>query len=153
MYTKQEAAQIRHEFWTIFGQYMAPQPSSEGQRINWINYKTGVPGISFKMDADSKTATIAIALTHPDKDIRELQYEQFEQLRTMLHNTLGEEWHWQESAHDDYGKEYSRIYSKEDGVNIMNRDNWPAIISFLKPRLIALDEFWENARYAFDELR
>lgn len=153
MYTKQEAAQIRQEFWTVFGQCMAPQLSSEGLRINWINYKTGVPGISFKMEVDSKAATIAIALIHPDKDIRELQYEQFKQVRNILHNTLEEEWEWQDAARDEYGREYSRISFTINNVNIMDRQHWPAIISFFKPRLIALDEFWGNARYAFDELR
>jgi hypothetical protein len=38
-------------------------------------------------------------------------------------------------------------------VNLFNRDDWPALISFFKPRLVALDEFWNGAQYAFEELR
>ncbi|TVP42967.1 MAG: DUF4268 domain-containing protein, partial [Mongoliibacter sp.] len=35
-------------------------------------------------------------------------------------------------------------------VNVMEKDDWPAIISFLKPRIIALDAFWSNIKPAFE---
>ncbi len=41
MFSKQEASQLRKDFWTAFGLYMRPIPSAEGDKINWINYKTG----------------------------------------------------------------------------------------------------------------
>ena len=47
MYTKQEAAQLRKEFWTAFGQYMKPVPTEDGEKVNWINYKTGGQAHSF----------------------------------------------------------------------------------------------------------
>jgi hypothetical protein len=34
----------------------------------------------------------------------------------------------------------------------MKRDDWPAIISFLKPRIIALDAFWSQAKYGFEDI-
>jgi hypothetical protein len=40
MYPRNEAAQLKKEFWTVFGQYMAPVLSSEGEKISWGNYKT-----------------------------------------------------------------------------------------------------------------
>ena len=52
MFSKQHASQLRKEFWTVFGQYMSPINSYEGEKINWINYKTGVKGLQFKMHAD-----------------------------------------------------------------------------------------------------
>jgi hypothetical protein len=42
MYSKDQASQLKQEFWTAFGQYMGPVLSAEGLRTNWINYKTGV---------------------------------------------------------------------------------------------------------------
>jgi len=32
------------------------------------------------------------------------------------------------------------------GVNVMQKQNWSKIISFLKPRLIALDAFWGDVK-------
>jgi hypothetical protein len=50
MFSKQETAQLRKEFWTVFGQYMSPILSAAGEKISWINYKTGVKGVQFKME-------------------------------------------------------------------------------------------------------
>jgi len=40
MFKRQEASRLREEFWTTFGRYMRPVLSTEGIKINWINYKT-----------------------------------------------------------------------------------------------------------------
>ena len=60
MYSKEEASKLRQQFWITFGKYLKPIPSAEGLTINWVNYKTGVKNIFFKMDAGQKEATISI---------------------------------------------------------------------------------------------
>lgn len=105
------------------------------------------------MQAGKRTATIAIEITHPDAGIQELFFEQFEEFKNMLHNTVGEEWDWQLHGSDEYGKTISRIFKQQDGVSIFNKNDWPALISFFKPRMIALDEFWTDAKYGFDVLK
>ncbi|WP_324675882.1 DUF4268 domain-containing protein [Hymenobacter sp. GOD-10R] len=153
MYSKAEVSQLRQAFWTTFGQYMAPVPSAEGMPTNWINYKTGLKHVYFRMQADGKRATIGIELTHPDAGIRALFFEQFLALKTLLHETLGETWQWEPETIDANGQPLARIYKALEPVNLFSRDDWPQLISFFKPRMIALDEFWSNAQYAFDELR
>ncbi|MET3980094.1 hypothetical protein ABIB62_002563 [Mucilaginibacter sp. UYP25] len=150
MYSKDQASQLKQAFWTAFGQYMAPVLSGEGLRTNWINYKTGVKNIFFKMQADKNTASIAIEISHPDIELQQLFFEQFGSYKTMLHSTLGEEWQWQLHTTDDYGKTISRIYTEISPVNIFQKDNWPTLISFFKPRIIALDEFWSDVKVAFE---
>ena len=153
MYTKAEAAQLRQAFWTTFGQYMAPVPSHDGWPVNWINYKTGLKHVYFRMQADNRRASIGIELTQPDAGVRELFFEQFLELKTMLHETLGEPWRWELHATDANDLPLSRIYAEMQPVNLFNREDWPALISFFKPRLVALDEFWSGAQYAFEGLR
>src|SRR5437764_6622218 len=94
MYSKQEAAQLKQEFWTTFGQYMSPVFSAEGEKINWINYKTGEKDIYFRMYADGKSAKIGIELTHKDPGIRHLYFEQCCQYQTILEKVLRERWEW-----------------------------------------------------------
>jgi hypothetical protein len=153
LYSKEEASQIRQAFWTAFGQYIAPQLSSEGLRVNWINYKTGLKHVYFRMHAYNRSAVIAIEVAHPDPGIRELFFEQFNELKNILHSALGEKWEWQPDYEDENGKTISRIYKPLDGVSIFNKNDWPALISFFKPRIIALDEFWSDAKYAFHALK
>lgn len=153
MYSKQEAARLKQEFWMAFGQYMRPVLSAEEIQVNWINYKTGEKDIFFRMDADNKKATIGIAITHGDAGLQALYFEQFTQLRSLLYDTLNEEWIWLLHANDAHGKLTSTIYTQLDNVNIFNKSDWPQLISFFKPRMIALDAFWSHAKYIFEAMR
>jgi hypothetical protein len=153
LYSKEETSQLRQAFWTAFGQYISPQLSTEGLRVNWVNYKTGLKYVYFKMEADKKTATISIELAHPDMGIRELFFEQFLEFKNILHITTGEEWLWEMYHTDENGKTTSRIYQQLNDVSIFNKNDWPALISFFKPRIIALDEFWNDVKDGFDGLK
>ena len=104
----------------------------------------------FRMDANNKMASIAIELRHADPIIREEYFKKFQQLKHVLEDTLGERWDWQMSVADEDGMVISRIGTTKTGVSVFNNDDWPAIISFLKPRLIALDSFWALAKNSFD---
>ena len=150
MYSKRELSKQREAFWTAFGKYMLPVLSADREKINWVNYKTGVPGVSFKMNAGNTDAGIAIVLSQTDAVLRKATYEQLRQLKEILHATLGEEWLWQPGVQDEYGKEVSMVSKELTGVNINRTEDWPGLISFFKPRIIALDEFWSTARYSFE---
>ena len=152
MYSREAASQFKQEFWTVFGKYMRPVPSAEGLKINWINYHTGVRDVFFRMEAGAQSASIAISLEHRDIDIQTLYFEQMLELKTVLHNTLEETWEWRLHQALPQDKIVSRIYCELDHVSVFNKEHWPALISFFKPRLIALDSFWENARYHFEAL-
>lgn len=153
MYSRGESSAIRQEFWTVFGRYMNPIPSSEGLSINWVNYHTRVKDVYFRMDAGPKAASIAITLEHRDAGIRELYFEQFLELKQLLHGTLEESWSWEHHVEMPDGRIISQIIQLLPDVSVFNKEQWGDIISFFKPRIIALDSFWENARYSFEELK
>lgn len=147
MFTQVQVSRTKQEFWTAFGKYMSPVPSAEGLKISWINYHTTVKDVYFRMDAGLKSASIYISFEQPVDSVRELYFEKLLQSKTMLHEALGEEWVWQRNIEID-GKVVSRISKTVPGVSVMNTDHWPDLISFFKPRMIALDAFWENAKYS-----
>lgn len=142
MYSKQEASLVRKNFWTSFGQYMRPLPGADGETVNWLNYKTGIRQIYFRMDADKEKASIAIELRQTDPVQQQYYFEQLGQLRALLEEETGEKWDWQLLQKDEDGNMVSRIGTALSSVNIFNSNDWPAIISFLKPRMLALDRFW-----------
>jgi len=153
MYSRQQASELRQAFWTAFGKYMQPILSAEAEKVNWVNYKTGEKNIYFRMNAGNRSSSVAIEITHPDIELQQLYFEQFVQLKTLLHNALNEEWNWQLHFVDDNGKVISRIYKELNNASLFNQNDWPALISFFKPRIIALDEFWSSAKYGFEALR
>ena len=150
MYSKEQASAIKQAFWTAFGQYMALNLSAEGEKINWINYKTGVKNLRFKMQVDNRAAYMTIEMTHPDPGIQELMFEQFKEYKSLLKGYLQEDWEWELHGLNEHYKTYSRIYTTLPGLSIFKQEDWPALISFFKPRIIALDAFWTTAQYSFD---
>ncbi len=153
MYPKEEASRIKQAFWTTLGRYLSPHRSAGGEKVNWINYKTGIKHLVFKMDADNRTVRIAIEFRHPDAGIRELLFEQFRELHRILESYLNEDWQWELHAEDELGKPVIRIGTSFGPVSVFKEDDWPSMISFLKPRLLALDEFWTDAHDTFQPFR
>ena len=153
MFNRDEASRIKQEFWTVFGKYMSPVPSADGSKINWVNYHTSVKDVYFRMDAGVRTAMISISLEHKDPAIQELYFQQFLELKSLLHAALEESWDWQLHRPTVGGGFVSRISKEMTGVSVLNKDHLPDLISFFKPRLISLDSFWADAKYSFDSLR
>jgi hypothetical protein len=152
MYSKAESSAIRKEFWIKFGQYMKPVPSATGFRVNWPNYKTGIRDIYFRMKAERGFASIGIEIAHEDEELQELYFDQFLQLKKILHASVGEEWDWKLLATNEFGSPVSRIEKVIKNVDVMSEEDWPEIISFLKPRIIGLDDFWDQVKPGFEGL-
>jgi hypothetical protein len=150
MYNNQEASPLRKKFWTQFGQYMRPLPGAGGEPVNWLNYKTGIKHLYFRMDAGKKQATIAIELRHADPLLQQYYFEKFRELEKLFQQMTGEAWQWELNTFDEDGKQVSRIGTILKGVNVFNTADWPAIISFLKPRMLALDSFWSLVKETFE---
>ena len=149
MYSKEQASKLKTQFWTNFGQYMKPVPSALGLPVNWINYKTGIRHIHFKMDADNTKAVIAIEISHLQSAERLHYYNQFVSLKNLLTTTTTFKWQWNETLQADH-RIISSISLQLDDVNILDQADWPAIISFLKTHIIALDAFWNMVKDGFD---
>jgi hypothetical protein len=150
LYSKSKSSEIKQAFWTAFGQYMALQPTADGAKVNWINYKTGFKHLKFKMDAVNRSASIAIVITHPDPGIQVLMFDQFRELEKVLFRHLEENWEWQLNVLDDNSKIVSTIKKELKNVSIYQHEDWPTLISFFKQRIVALDAFWSVAQYSFE---
>ena len=151
MYSKQEASILNQQFWTSFGQYMAPVLNAEGEKINWVNYKTGVKNVRFVLTADNKVAKISLELSHKDTASQKQDFEKFLQLRRLFEKIMNEKWQWEQAVKDEYGKTISLIYTTLNNVNVFEKSDWPSIISFFKTRMIALDRFWCENKFAFEK--
>jgi len=148
MYSAEQISKLKTQFWTTFGQYMKPISGASGQPVNWINYKTGIRHIHFKMDVDNTKAVLAIEISHPKPAERLQYYNQFLSLKKILAATTFT-WQWNEIVEANH-KTISSISQHMNKVSILEKSDWPAIISFLKPRIIALDQFWDMVKDGFE---
>ena len=143
-------AKSKQDFWTAFGQYMAPVFSDNCSKINWLNYTTGIKHIYFKMDAGKDFASISIELRHYDPVLQHQYFERLLNFKNLFEDILQEQWLWQLHITDQHSNLYSKISKRINGVNIFDNHDWPAIISFLKPRIISLDKFWNLVKDSFE---
>lgn len=151
MYGKEETKRTRQAFWTAFGTVMKPIFSASGFSINWVNYKTEVKDVYFKMNANGKKVSIGIYIQHKDAGIRALFFEQFLEFKSLLHTILEEEWEWHSQCADEHGKSTASI-TVSANANIFDKNQWQDMFLFLKTRLIRLDEFWDDAKEIFKSL-
>lgn len=150
MYSREQESKTRQKFWTSFGQYMKPVPGYYGEQVNWLNYKTGIGNIYFKMDAARDKAVIVIEITHVNSADRMRYYQQFSPLKKLLEQQGAFSWKWEPVFEKETGGIINRISDTLYNVNVMNEADWPAIIVFLKPRIIALDAFWQTVKDGFE---
>ena len=137
------------QFWKTFGQYMAPVPSASGEKINWINYKTTVRFFRFTVQPQMGNVIIAIELSNPDEILQAAEFEQLSDLKQEFSELCGTDWLWEKLKTNNQGKTFSSVSSTIVNVDILKDEDWPLIISFLKQRLVSLDDFWNNYNYIF----
>lgn len=129
---------------------MKPVPGATGEAVNWLNYKTGIRNIFFRLDADKQYTRVGIEIQHVTETERLHYYNHFVALKKLLEQTTGYEWYWQAAVVDENGQTISRISQVLNNVSVLNEADWPAIIAFLKPRITALDAFWETVKDGFE---
>lgn len=149
MYSKEIASAIRSRFFTKLGQYLHPIASSNGQKVNWINYKTGVKQIYFRIDLPNRGCEIGLEICSADADLRKRQFHLLETGRSILDSDPEIKWTWSESSILETGAEISRVFDRLDGVSVLNESDWPVLISFIKPRLLLLDRCWQEVKELF----
>ncbi|AHM61328.1 hypothetical protein D770_15370 [Flammeovirgaceae bacterium 311] len=151
MFTRDEAKAWNEKFYTLFGTYMRRhEPQAEGAR-QWLNYRTGVKGIFFRVEAGSKDAIASIDLQQSDEGVRRLFFDQFLEFRNALESHTGPLL-WESEYSLSSGRIISRIYQKQEGVSLFRQDDWHQIFPFFEKYLLGFDAFWADFREGFIEL-
>jgi hypothetical protein len=152
MRSKEDLKKLKIDFWTAYGKYMTRHASMRGPKISWLNYKTGIRHIYFRQDVDQQGARVSIDIQHGSTSLREVYFDQFWELETLLHSTSGSNWTWERNFHLPSGQEISRISITLPGTNIEKHEDWPLIFTFFERNMLALDEIWVNALDIFKDL-
>lgn len=131
MFSKQEAIQLRKEFWINFGRAFPRK---------WILYDTKIKDLAFKFEMDVKKATVAIEITMKDELFRNAYFEKFQSLESILKENTGVDFLWGEHYFLDNGKEISRIWTELDGPSIYRKETWPEAYRFFVQIMSGIEE-------------
>lgn len=132
MFSKQEAQQLKKEFWTAFGKAFPRK---------WLLYDTKIKDFSFKFYADSKKAEVSLDIEMKDELYRNAYYEKIWSLESILEDEIGE-FIKDEFYTLDNGKVISRIWVEKIGVSIFNKQTWPDIFAFFVAKMDAFERFY-----------
>ena len=152
MYSKAEASFITQKFWTSFGTYMSPVPSATFEKVNWVNYKTGIKGIIFKLDAIKNTTSVTVEIFLKDTMLQHQYFEIFNNFTAELQKIGVNKWVFQKDYFQENKGFVSLIAAELKNVNVFKEDDWPTMISFLKQYMLGLDKFWASYKPAFELL-
>ena len=121
MFSKEEAAQIRKEFWTSFGKSFPRK---------WLLYNTKIKGLSFKFVADRKKAFVCLDIENPDELVNLLYYDQLLSLKVLLETELPDVI-FNDAYELESGKKIHRIYVPfEKKFSVYNKNTWRDCFEF-----------------------
>lgn len=121
MFSKDEAALLRKEFWTSFGKSFPRK---------WLLYNTKIKGFSFKFAADRKKAMVCLDIEHPEDIANELLYDQMISLKALLEAEMPEVI-FNATYELESRKIIHRIYVPFEGkFSIHNKNTWRDCFDF-----------------------
>lgn len=132
MFSKQEAQQLKQEFWTAFGKSFPRK---------WLLYDTKIKDFSFKFYADNKKAEVSLDIEIKDELFRNAYYEKIWSLEHMLEEYIGE-FYKDEFYILENGKVISRIWVSKEGVSIFNKNSWQEIFEFFVEKMEGFERFY-----------
>lgn len=132
MFSKQEAQQLKKEFWTAFGKSFPRK---------WLLYDTKIKDFSFKFSADNKKAEVSLDIEMKDEIFRNAYYEKIWSLEDLLKDEIGD------FAKDEHyvaenGKIFARYWVTKEGVSIFNKNTWSDIFEFFVEKMDGFERFF-----------
>ena len=142
MFSKEEALQIKKDFWIAFA---AEYPRK------WLLYNTKIKDVTFKFYVDNKKAQVLLDMEPKDENKRIIYYEKVESLKNILLEDYLEDTIFERNFYLDNGKVISRVWVEKTGISINNKTTWPEVFDFFAEKMDAFERFfYENEDYIKD---
>ncbi len=146
MFTAEDKKAMREEFWTRFHSYSAVRRRQKGKPAKWIMNNTGIRQLKMKFEFDEDKASVGIDIETRNEERRLELFEKMEQVKKILHTTVGQEMHWEPDRVQPNGKSISRINLEMTGVSIYDRKSWEIVFPFFYKNMMKIESFYDEYR-------
>lgn len=133
MFSKQEAQQIKKEFWTAFGKSFPRK---------WLLYNTKIKDFSFKFSVDNKKAEVSLDIEMKDELYRNAYYEKIWSLEDILRDDYIGDFQRDEYYVNASGKTLARYWVELHQVSVYNKETWRDIFEFFVEKMDAFERFY-----------
>lgn len=142
MFSKEEALQIKKDFWIAFA---AEYPKK------WILYNTKIKDVTFKFHIDNKKAQVLLDIEPKEENKRIVYYEKVESLKNILLEEYLPDAIFERNFYLPSGKILSRVWVEKEGISINNKKTWPVVFEFFSEKMDAFERFfYEHEDYIND---
>ncbi|MGB5981951.1 MAG: DUF4268 domain-containing protein [Nonlabens sp.] len=142
MFSREEAKQVRQDFWTMFGKRYDRK---------WILYNTGIKDFNFKFSFEDRRAMVSIDLVHEDSFYQEYYFEKLESFKSLMQNEISQDLIFDPNYVLPSGKEIARIYLDLEGVKITKKTDWPQVYEFFFTYMDRFEKFYQEYREFIQE--
>ena len=144
MYTKEEKKEINIAFWGKVKKELNKIPDHEGRFIQWLNYPIKIKEVFLRLKVDTKKAIISLDIQSSDEGIRELIWEQLEELRKLLETKMSHPAVWDKRVINEAGKPIFQVRWELNDVSLYHPTDEEAIIDFFRSTLKSFDSFYSE---------
>ncbi|WP_439182952.1 DUF4268 domain-containing protein [Carboxylicivirga taeanensis] len=140
MFSKEEAKQIRQQFWHKLENRTRRLPGQKGKKIKWIFDETGIKGLDLRFDINRERAIVALEINHRSEERRLQLYEKLEACKGIFENEFGGPLAWDYLYTKDEGREVCRVYEELAPADLYQEEQWPVVMKFMIDRMIRLEK-------------
>ena len=133
MYSKEEALQIKKNFWIQF---------AEAHPRKWLLYNTKIKDFSFKFYIDNKKAEVSLDIEAKDLEKRKIYFEKIVSLKSILTEDFLPEIQIDDQYRLENGKQIVRFWVEQQGVSVNNPKTWPTVFDFFYEKMDAFERFF-----------
>jgi len=149
MFSKEEAKEIREDFWDQFRRMSAGRRVRKNLPGSWMLSNTGIKALNLRFHVDRDVAQVGIDLETRNMDKRIELFEKLESVKSLLEKAMESPLIWELEYIRENGKSVSRIYMEQEGVDIYNRDTWSRAHQFMFSNMMKLETFYREYRDYF----
>ncbi len=139
MFSKEEAKELRLEFWRKLDNRTRRLPGQSGRKRKWISDRTDIKGLDLRFDVDREKAIVALEINNKQEEKRLELYERLESCKTIFETTFGKHLTWDYLYEKPTGKHVCRVYV-EMKADLYEVKEWPKVSYFLIDNMMRLEK-------------
>ncbi|PRZ01741.1 uncharacterized protein DUF4268 [Marinilabilia salmonicolor] len=139
MFSKEEAKELRLEFWQKLSNRTRRLPGQKGRKRLWIGDNTGIKGLDLRFDVGREKIIVALEINKKKEEDRLALYEKLEAAKELFEREFEGPLIWDFAYTKDNGRDVCRVYVEQPG-DMYVRETWPEIFTFMIDRMIRLEK-------------
>ncbi|WP_291861693.1 DUF4268 domain-containing protein, partial [Marinilabilia sp.] len=115
MFNKEEAKELRLEFWQKLSNRTRRLPGQKGRKRLWIAGNTGIKGVDLRFDPSRERIIVALEINIKKEEARLALYEKLEAAKGLFEKQFEGPLIWDFAYTKDNGREVCRVYVEQPG--------------------------------------